>query len=328
MIQQLDTPVVLIIFNRPGTTNHVFERIRQVRPRILLVVADGPRKDKADEPSLCRQARHIVEKVDWPCEVMKNYSEANLGCGTRVATGLDWVFQQVDEAIILEDDCVPDLSFFRFSHELLDRYKYQDRIMQVSGSNFLFGRRSVTCSYYFSRYSLCWGWATWRRAWRLFDFEMQSWLEDPEQCLRRFDNRSERAFWQRTWDSIAKGGLNVWAGRWALTCFNANGLSAAPTTNLVANVGFGSKATHTRSRLLAVRPAVGALRFPLVHPATIERNVQADEYTARRTFYERSIGGKVLEIGKRRLLALLSHMNAKRLRQATVAAILTSSTRS
>ena len=172
-------PVVLIVFNRPEVTKIVFERIRQARPGLLMLVADGPRERRQGEPDACRQVRQIVEHVDWPCEVLKNYSDTNMGCGARVASGIDWVFQHVEQAVILEDDCLPDPTFFRFCEELLDRYRYEERVMQISGSNFLFGRRAVEVSYYFSRYPLCWGWATWRRAWRHFDFNMQTWKSQP-----------------------------------------------------------------------------------------------------------------------------------------------------
>jgi len=310
MNQGLKIPVVLFVFNRPDTTKVVFERIRSVKPHTLIIVADGPRSDRPGEPEACKDVRRIVDKVDWPCELLRNFSETNIGCGLRVAGGLDWVFQQIEEAIILEDDCVPDPTFFPFCEELLERYRSQTGIMQISGSNALFGRHFVDQSYYFSKYPHCWGWATWRRAWRLFDFDMEAWKTERDECLSHFDDSSERAFWRSGWDSLAKGTLNAWAYRWCLACLNANGLSVTPSVNLVANIGFGSTATHTKSYLAAIRPAVRKMQFPLHHPTSLEPNVFADRVTARRLFYSRSAFGKLVEMITRRILAISSSWRA------------------
>lgn len=321
----LTTPVVLIVFNRPKVTRLVFERIRALRPRTLLVIADGPRQDRQCEDDACRRVRQIVEDVTWPCEVLRNYSDTNLGSGGRVASGIDWVFQNVEEAIILEDDCFPDLTFFRFCEELLDLYRGEERVMHISGSNVLFGWRAVEESYYFSRYPLCWGWATWRRAWRLFDFDMKAWKADPEKCLVRLDAVKERAFWQSGWDDIARGRVNYWDRRWSLACLNVNGLAVTPSVNLVKNIGFGADAAHTTSRLAAVRPAVRAMRFPLLHPSKLERNIKADEFTARRVFYKRSSPGKAAEILRRRLFAAISHLRGRDYRPLEVPPVSTRS---
>ncbi|MGC1799486.1 MAG: hypothetical protein WA701_03795, partial [Solirubrobacterales bacterium] len=185
------TPVAMLIFNRPETTARVFERVREARPPKLLVVADGPRADRPGEAGRCREARAVVEAVDWPCELMTDYSEVNLGCGKRISSGLDWVFDSVEEAIVLEDDCLPHPSFFRFCEELLKRYRAEERVVHVSGDNFqsagraggAVGRllrlagRSWSPSYYFSRYAHVWGWASWRRAWSDYDFEMTAWRD-------------------------------------------------------------------------------------------------------------------------------------------------------
>jgi hypothetical protein len=168
------TPVAFLIFNRPDTTKKVFDLIREAKPPKLLVVADGPRQDKVGEVEKSMATRAIIDLVDWDCEVIANYSDVNLGCKVRVSSGIDWVFHEVEEAIILEDDCLPDLSFFRYCDELLERYRYDTRIMFISGDNFQFGRRSNTNSYYFSTPPI-WGWATWRRAWKYYDVDIKLW---------------------------------------------------------------------------------------------------------------------------------------------------------
>ena len=155
------SPVAFLVFNRPETTRRVFAEIAKARPRKLLLVADGPRRQLPDEHARCREVRQIVSGVDWDCEILTNYSEDNLGCVVRVSTGIDWVFTQVEDAIILEDDCLPHPTFFRFCDEMLEMYRVDDRIMTISGDNFQFGRRRWNYSYYFSRYPHIWGWATW-----------------------------------------------------------------------------------------------------------------------------------------------------------------------
>lgn len=166
----LSTPVLLIIFKRPDTTRQVLQAIRQVKPRQLFVAADGPRPDHPDEAEKCHQTRAVIEEVDWKCEVQTLFQQRNLGCGPGPVTGpvtaITWFFHNVEQGIILEDDCLPDLSFFRFCEELLDRYRYTEQIMHISGNNFLYGRKRGSASYYFSKYTHVWGWATWRRAWK------------------------------------------------------------------------------------------------------------------------------------------------------------------
>ncbi|MFM6024920.1 MAG: glycosyltransferase family 2 protein, partial [Dolichospermum sp.] len=172
---QLKTPVCFIIFNRPDVTQRVFQKISEAKPPKLLVIADGPRIDKVGEEQKCAATRAIIDQVDWECQVLTNYSDINLGCRKRIYTGLDWVFSQVEEAIILEDDCLPDSSFFRFCEELLEKYRDHPRIMLVCGQNLQFGQQRRNYSYYFSRYSHCWGWATWKSAWQYYDDTMELW---------------------------------------------------------------------------------------------------------------------------------------------------------
>lgn len=157
---QLKTPVAFLIFNRPDTTRRVFAEIAKARPPKLLVVADGPRADHPDDVEKCAAVRAIIDGIDWDCKVLTNYSDINLGCKRRVSSGLDWVFDTVEEAIILEDDCLPHPAFFRFCEEMLNKYRDDKRIAMISGDNFQFGRKRTEYSYYFSRYPHIWGWAS------------------------------------------------------------------------------------------------------------------------------------------------------------------------
>jgi hypothetical protein len=305
MSNSLDLPVVLFVFNRPQLTRLVFERLRTVRPKTLLVVADGPRSDQPRDQKLCAEVRQIVERVDWPCELLKEFSEENLGCGQRVSSGMDWAFRNVEEAAILEDDCKPEPDFYRFCEEMLERYRDEPRVMQVCGSNFLFGRTHPRASYYFSRYPICWGWATWRRAWNHFDYDMKDWrVESNQQAyLDQFADPKERAFWKETWDRMCAGLGNTWDYQWSFACLAARGLSIVPAANLVRNVGFGVDATHTRSRLMALTPPIGRLTFPLNHPSGIERDEAADRLAAQTLFQKRHLLEKVAEGIRRKALS-------------------------
>src|SRR3989344_7840291 len=170
---KLTTPVAFLLFNRPETTARVFAASARAKPPNLLVVADGPRANRPGEAELCAAARAVIEKVDWDCEVVTHFSEVNLGCKCRMSSGVDWVFQTVPEAILLEDDCLPHPSFFRFCEEMLEGYRNDERISMIGGTNFQKGRERSPDSYYFSRYTHIWGWASWRRAWqKIYDVEM------------------------------------------------------------------------------------------------------------------------------------------------------------
>ena len=279
---QLETPVVFIIFKRPETTEKVFEAIRQAKPPKLLVIADGAHLDKLGEAEKCAATRAIIDRVDWDCEVLKNYSEINLGCAKRVASGLDWVFENFEEAIILEDDCVPHPTFFRFCEELLERYRYDDRIVAISGQNVQFGRRRTEYSYYFSRYNHCWGWASWRRAWQYFDFDMKLW---PEIKARNFlsdilvDPKAVKD-WSRIFQSTYDGHVDSWANRWTFACWIQSGLSILANVNLVSNIGFGTESTNTGNRRSRYNNMLTeAIEFPLKHPPFIIRDAQADNFT-------------------------------------------------
>ncbi len=218
----LDTAVVLILFNRPDLTRRVFEEISKAKPRKLFLIADGPRPDVAGEPEKCAEARAVVDRVDWDCEVFKNYSKVNLGCGHRPATGITWVFEHVEEAIILEDDCLPDPTFFRFCSELLEKYRDNERVMVVSGNNYFPRLKRTSDSYAFLPISgvSFWGWATWRRAWQHHDMKAKIWSDlSHSKWLEKLQGCSEAArFWRKTFDRAyaAAGDADYWDYQWTL----------------------------------------------------------------------------------------------------------------
>lgn len=282
----LRTPVVLLIFNRPDTTARVFEAIAAVRPRRLLVVADGPRVDRPDEVEACAATRAATERVDWPCDVRREYAEVNLGCARRVSSGLTWAFDLVEEAIVLEDDCLPDPTFFRFCEELLDRYKDDERVMAISGDNFQGGHQRTADSYYFSIFNHYWGWATWRRAWRLFDLRMSLWPEIRDGGWLRgiLGNPNAVRYWTDIFDRAHRDEFDSWGYPWTFSCWVQGGLAVLPEVNLVSNIGFDARATHTKAAGPNLMVRAEAMEFPLRHPRFLLRNNVADEFTLANHF--------------------------------------------
>jgi hypothetical protein len=278
------TPVVFLVFRRPDLTARVFEAIRQAQPTKLLVVADGPRDDA--EALLCEQARSVTEQIDWDCEVMRNYAEVNMGCRQRVSSGLDWAFEQVEEAIILEDDCLPHPSFFKYCQELLDLYRYDERIWCISGNNFQDGQCRGAGSYYFSNYYHTWGWASWSRAWQHYDRDLVNWLDfrDGHYLEGILDSTQEVQYWQDIFERLySLNEPNTWDYAWTFTCWLNRGLTVLPNVNLVSNIGFRSDGTHTLGETnLANMPVedIGKLQ----HPPFIARDKAADMYTFDQVF--------------------------------------------
>lgn len=276
----LQTPVAFLIFNRPDTTERVFNAIAQAKPSKLLVIADGPRAGRLGEAERCAQARAVIERVDWECEVLTNYADSNMGCKMRVATGIDWVFQQVEEAIILEDDCLPEQSFFRFCQEMLERYRHQPRVGMVTGGNLQFGQQRGEASYYFSRYSHIWGWATWRRAWQLYQREIPQWPAFKQQgwLNQLFETQGERDYWAASFELVYEGKLDTWDCSWTFATLTHGLLQVVPNVNLISNIGFGPEATHTHVVGIHADMPTSPIQFPLKHPDFLLANTEADRY--------------------------------------------------
>lgn len=276
-----NTPIVLILFNRPDTSRQVFEMVRCVRPKKLLVIADGPRTERPGETEKCAIVQSLIKKVDWPCDLLTNISPHNMGCKLRVSSGLDWVFQNVDEAVILEDDCLPNHSFFRYCAELLALYRNDERIMHIGGANFQFGKIRGDGSYYFSRKAHVWGWATWKRAWKHYDVTMKDFplyrqLGAIEHVVpNKMMQKVMLGDFTRTYENK----VDTWDYQWTFSLHQQNGLSIIPNVNLVSNIGFGEGATHT-TESENVFANVPTVEFDeLVHPTFVIPDIAADELT-------------------------------------------------
>ena len=276
---KITTPVAFLIFNRPDTTNKVFEKIRKTEPERLFVIADGPRENVETDNELCKITREITENIDWDCKVTRDYAVGNYGLRKRVVSGLTQMFESVDEAIILEDDCVPHQSFFPFCQELLERFQDEKKVMMISGNNFFSESRDKEYSYYFSSFNHIWGWATWKRAWHLYNDEMKDWsdLKEDDFLNNILQNDDSVKYFKIIFQEVYEGKINSWAYRWLYSMLRKDGLSIVPSKNLVTNIGFGTEATNTKSKSQRTTNITAEeIGFPLIHPPKIERDLDAD----------------------------------------------------
>ena len=280
-------PVLFTIFNRPDTTRRVFEAIRAARPARLFVASDGPRKDRPGEAALVEEARSVTAQVDWDCEVKTLFRAENLGCRAAMSSAVDWFFSEVEEGIILEDDCLPHPGFFPYCAELLDRYRDDERVMMVSGCNMQLGRHPVPESYYFSRYIHIWGWASWRRAWKHYDVDMKDF---PEFRARNvlgslLQTREEQRRWEEILERVYRRSphFDTWDFQWNYALFKRNALAVTPNYNLVRNLGCGAGALHTADNSFADAEAE-EMPFPLRHPPFLYAHAEADAFTFRHDY--------------------------------------------
>ena len=266
---QLNTPVVLIVFNRPEPTRRVFAAIAAARPSKLLIVADAPRADQQGERERCEEVLKIVSAVDWPCTVEINLAPENFGCRRRVKTGLDWAFSLVEEAIILEDDCLPDPSFFPYCSQLLERYRDCRQVGIISGFNPMQNSFPFPYSYYFTKLVLIWGWATWRRTWQKYDEKLTSWPRVKQDGLLNlmWRTRKAREMWTGIFEGMYSGaGPNAWSYQLVYSSWVRNWLNIVPARNLVQNIGFNQDATHTKKADAGLKIPAEPLGLPMEHP--------------------------------------------------------------
>ena len=283
------SPVAYIIFNRPQHTEQTFAALRENRPAQLFIIADGPRPGHPTDAERCAQVREIVEQVDWPCEVHRHYADLNMGLKQRVSSGLDWVFENVDCAIVLEDDCLAHPDFFRFCDELIERYKSDERVAVITGNNFQNGQGRGEASYYFSKYNHCWGWATWRRAWQHYQGDLPFWPEwsRSDNWRMKMQDGVERRYWSKIFKRVRAAKIDSWAYPWTACVWFRGCLTATPNVNLVSNIGFGPDSTHTA---FSDSPFANMKTSPMdeiIHPAIIAQDTAADRYV-----FDYHFGGK------------------------------------
>ncbi len=282
-----NTPILFIIFNRIRTTPKAFECIRQMRPKHLYIAADGPRAEKPGEELICQQTRELVLRmIDWPCEVKTLFRDENWGCGKGVSDAISWFFNQVEEGIVLEDDCIPHPSFFEFCSVLLDRYRDNEKIMHIGGNNFQFGQTRGDGDYYYSFFSHNWGWASWKRAWEHFEYD----VDNEKNKIRKIykaaykNNKPLINFFDNRFIEVKSPQNHIWDIQWHFAIIKNKGISIVPNKNLVENIGFGTDGTHTLREedwnTLNVAQELQSFR----KPSMLLIDNEADEFTMKNNF--------------------------------------------
>lgn len=275
------SPILILAFNRPEVTQKVFDQISLFKPKKLYISIDGARQGRANEKVLCKQVQDIFEIINWDCEVYRKYNKQNLGCKNAVVSAIDWAFEKEEHLIIIEDDCLPSKSFFKFTDEMLELYKDNKNVMQISGNNFLTNPEIIKDSYYFSKINDIWGWATWKRAWTLLDQEMAGYEEfKSDRKIYRYFPKKLMAVWLEKYLDSAYLQLGyIWSSYWSYTILKNNGLTIAPKKNLVENIGIEINATAgDESKYFKLYSSFkkSELNWPLKHPLQASPNDQAD----------------------------------------------------
>ncbi len=275
------TPILFLIFNRPDSTKLVFESIKRIKPAKLYIAADGARKDKVGEDLLCKETRSIIGLIDWECEIKTLLRTENLGCKIAVSSAIDWFFENEEQGIILEDDCLPNESYYNYCETLLNYYASDERIMHISGNNFQDGNVRGNGSYYFSNYNHIWGWATWKRAWKAYNVDLSFLTETEIETLieKQFDTKKERLFWNNIFKKVINKTIGTWDYQWTYAVWKNNGLSILPNKNMIANIGFNNNGTHTSGvDILGLSNMKTFSISNIIHPTEIEINKKADKY--------------------------------------------------
>ena len=274
-------PILFIVFNRLDTAQQVFQVFKNVKPPQLFIAADGARTNKEGETERCEVVRkYVLDNIDWECDVKTLFQEKNLGCGEGVAAAISWFFSHVEEGIILEDDCVPHPDFFEYCHELLEKYRNNDNIAIVSGDNFQDGKKWGDGSYYFTKYTNIWGWATWRRYWNIYHFDLNKY--DKDLMYKKIDERikakRERIFWKVLFDNMKADPADTWDYQMNFCCWYNDMCSIVPNVNLIKNVGFGEDATHTLNVNAKESSKETSPILPLTHPQKNKGYNKAEKY--------------------------------------------------
>ncbi len=305
MNKSLDTPILFLIFNRPDATQVVFNQIKKIKPKKFFIAADGPRNGVVNDKIQCALTRKIVDQIDWDCDLKLLFREENLGCGIGVSSAISWFFEHVDRGIILEDDCVPDLSFFDYCSHFLDTYENDERVMMISGTNYLFNRVKNKHNYFFSQYYSIWGWATWKRSWDLYDFNLEDWEKNRDTRIKflkkKYKKRELVNFWIHNFDEVTKNNLDTWDYQWCYNCIFNNGLSLVPINNLVSNIGNNGVHIKGNNKFLNM-PTVPFEFNEIVFIEKIKVNNKAEKISYKNLgFFQNTFFRRVLRYVKRKV---------------------------
>lgn len=276
------TPILLILYNRVEETHNLFQIIRKLKPEKLYVAADGANRAVPTDYQACLKARSVI-MPEWKCETKFLFHDEHIGKSKNVYRAISWMFEQEEEGIVLFDDTLPNIDFFHYCEELLDKYRDVPQIMHI-GANYLERKRKyLKNSYHFTAYSFIWGFATWKRAWEGFSLDIKGEPEDAFKVIDKFvQNPIEKMFCHRIYNALRKHNLDYWEYQYNYHIWNKNGLCISPNVNLVTNVGFKKRKRRIRKLMRKSAPIL-----PLQHPEIIERNYKADAYTFRKVYRRR-----------------------------------------
>lgn len=302
------TPILVIVFNRPDFAQKIFDALKQIQASKLYIISDGPRNPEEKEE--VKRSRAIFKNIDWECQVKYNYSEVNLGLRKRISSGISWAFLDEEELIILEDDCLPHPDFFIFCERLLEKYNDDPQIMCINGCN-LNPKISENLSdaYFFSRYSSSWGWATWKRAWKLFDSELDG--LDNKRIYKNFANNlprkyRSRQYWIIMLNRVKQNKIDSWAYRWMFSLWINNGMAIVPQTNLIQNIGNDHRSTHTKGDLHYINLKTTTINHNFQTPKQIIANKDYDTWLED-SIYSKTLLNRLAWVTKR-LLAITSYL--------------------
>jgi hypothetical protein len=293
----MQTPILFIVFNRPYETKRVFESIRKVKPKELYIAADGPRIGNNKDAENTNLTRGIIKNIEWDCKVKYLLSDNNLGCKLAVSSAINWFFENVEEGIIIEDDCLPNEAFYNFCSTLLEKYRNDKEVMHIGGTNFQNNNIISNESYYFSRITHIWGWATWKRAWIYYDVLMRNYNTTilKKIFLDYKFNPDSLTYFLKAFNNVYHNKIDTWDYQWTYTVWRENGLAIIPNENLVSNIGFNSNSTHT----LDGGEIYGNLKTnnieKIIHPLSKIVNNSADTYTFKKWFVKRTLLKRIID---------------------------------
>ena len=276
----MNTPILILIFNRPKETRKLINRLEKFKPKNIYIFSDGPRKNNESDLKKNNECKQLIQDLKWKNNIKKKYLKNNLGCKNAVSKGISWFFENEEMGIILEDDCIPTKSFFKFCEWGLIKFKNNDKIGSITGNNFLKSNININSSYYFSKYAHCWGWATWRNRWALYNKNITFWKrwKNSKNFRKLFNLKHEILYWKKIFNNVSKNKIDSWAYPWNLCLWYNNKIVLTPKYNLVKNVGYGNSATHTFVNSHNLNYSTTKLNFPYKSPQINKVNMEADNY--------------------------------------------------
>ena len=281
-------PVLILGYNRPFHIKKLINSLSNIKPKKVYISLDGPKKDIEDKKK-SQLVKDEVDTINWKCLIKTKYSKKNLGCRNSVRKGIDWFFKYNKFGIILEDDCVPNKSFFEFCLKINNKYKNNKKIFSISGSNFY--NKKIKTDYFYSKYNHCWGWASWRRAWKYNDNELLSWekFRHSREWILLHQSKIERKFWEKIFNHVKYKNLNSWAYVWTYSMWLNKGLTIIPNKNLIKNIGFDFSATNSlKDEKKHLKSYEINFKKKLIRPDKIAPFFKNDEYVFENHFKGKS----------------------------------------